>query len=69
MGFSLFSQTASDKTCGNSLKMCQGMFKLYIWKNFFTESMVEHWNKLTKWSCFPWSRFKRCVDMVLMDPV
>lgn len=35
----------------NCVELCQGRFMLGIWKKFFSEIVVEHWNRLPrKWS-------------------
>lgn len=45
---SVFSQVTSDRTPRHGLKLHQGRLILDIRKNFFTDTMVKHWNRLPK---------------------
>jgi len=70
-GVGVFCQVASDRKRGNSLKLCQGRFRLDIRKYFVTEIVVMYCNRLPREVVESLSLevLKKCVDIALWDMV
>ena len=61
----------SDRTWRNSLNLCQGRFRLYIKKRFFTQRVAGHWNRLPREVIMAPSltEFWKCLDSALRGMV
>lgn len=62
-------KATSDRTRRNDLKWCQGRFRLEMMKNFSSERVVKHCNRLSRRMVESQEVFKILVGVVLRDMV